>query len=295
MPPPDHVPVRVRTLLGHRDVALMVRCWRTLLECCRDPVEPVVHDDGTLTAGDGAAIQAALPGSRILWRRQADAVMAEKLARHPAARAFREGSVWGLKLLDVVLAEEGDCFYMDADVRFFRPFRGLFSREAVAGRAVFLRDTVWAAYSIRPWQLLDRRRLRVVEGINTGLTCIDRALYPLDFVDWFLAQPDWRVIPAWTEPTCWAAVAARSNGHAVDPADIVNLYPGAAVGPDTIGAHFLAAYRPRFQRELEAPVSHWDAAAAVRVNALSRLGPLSLGLNQLRRKLANERARSRQP
>jgi hypothetical protein len=268
----------------------MVRCWRTLMACCRDPVEAVVHDDGSLTEEDESRIGEALPGSRILWRRDADAVMAETLARHPAARAFRDGSIWGLKLLDVALAEKGDCFYLDADVRFFRPFQGLFRRDALAGRSVFLRDTVWTAYSIRPWHLLDRRGLKVVEGINTGLACIDRTLYPLDFVEWFLSQPDWRVIPAWTEPTCWAAVAYRANGHAADPADLLNLYPGARLGRDTVGAHFLSAHRPLFQRELEAPVPAGGEVAEIRMKPLARLGPLALGLNQWKRKVGNTRA-----
>lgn len=289
MPAPDFFPVNVRTLLCHRDVALMIHAWRTLLACSAEPVRTVVHDDGSLTVADEEALIAALPGTRVLRRVEADALMAERLARHPHARAFRAGSVWGLKLLDVALAEEGDCFYVDGDIRFFRPFRGLFTREAVAGRSVFLRDMVWTAYSIRPWHLLDRRRLRVVEGINTGLSLIDRALYDLDFVDWFLAQPDWRVIPAWTEPTCWAALAVRARGHAVDPRQIVNLYPEAQVGPEMVGAHFLSAHRAGFQAEWGREPDLAAAAAPVRFLPLGRVGPLELGLNQLGRRWRNRR------
>jgi hypothetical protein len=285
--------VRVRTLLCHRDVPLMIDCWRTLIACSVDPVETVIHEDGSLTREDEAAIQAAIPHSRVLWRRDADAIMAERLARHENARAFRAGSVWGLKLLDVVLAEAGDCFYVDGDVRFFRRFRGLFCREAVENRSVFLRDTVWTAYSIRPWHLLDGRRLRVSAAINTGLTLIDRARFDLDFVDWFLAQPDWRVIPAWTEPTCWAALAARGHGHAIDPAQVTNLYPSAHVNGGTVGAHFLSAYRNRFRDELSAPMRMADPIVEMRIQPLGKIGPVGLGLNQLKRKLSNEWARRR--
>lgn len=288
MSPPDPALVSVRTLLCHRDVDLMIGCWRTLVSCSADPVATVVHDDGSLTAEDEAAILAAIPRCRLLHRREADALMAERLARHPAARAFRAGSVWGLKLLDVVLAEPGDCYYVDGDVRFFQPFRGLFCREALAGRSVFLRDTVWAAYSVRPWHLRDRRALRVSAAVNTGLTLVDRARFDLDFVDWFLAQPDWRVIPAWTEPTCWAALAARTGGHAVDPVQLTNLYPSARVTSETVGAHFLSAYRQRFHRELAAPPRPAGPPVPVRFQPLGTLGPLGLGLNQLKRKLSNE-------
>lgn len=293
MPPSDPVPVRVRTLLCHRDVSLMIACWRTLVACSQDQVETVVHDDGSLTSEDEAAIRAAIPRSRVLRRRAADEIMAERLARHGHARAFRAGSVWGLKLLDVVLAEDGDCFYVDGDIRFFRPFRGLFCAAGVRGRSVFLRDTVWAAYSVRPWHLLDRRQLRVCAAINTGLTLIDRQLFDLDFVDWFLGQPDWRVIPAWTEPTCWAALAVRANGHAIDPAQVTNLYPDAQVTADTVGAHFLSAYRRQFSTALESAPRLAEPVVDVRLQPLGRLGAVGLGLNQLKRKLGNEWSRRR--
>lgn len=281
-------PVNVRTLLCHRDVGLFIDCWRTLIACSIDPVRTVIHEDGSLTREDEAAILAAIPNCRVLWRRDADAIMAERLARHENARAFRAGSVWGLKLIDVAIAEPGDCFYVDGDIRFFRRFRGLFSRAGVAGKSVFLRDTVWTAYSIRPWHLLDRRKLKVSAAINTGLTLIDRACYDLDYVDWFLAQPDWRVIPAWTEPTCWAGLAAHGHGHAIDPGQVTNLYPSARVTPDTLGAHFLSAYRKQFLPELAAPVNLDAPIVDVRLRPLARLGALGLGANQLKRKLGNE-------
>lgn len=279
--------LRVRMLLCRRDLDLALYCWKTLQTCSEEAFETVVHEDGSLTDADVARVEQELPRARVVRRAEADACMAERLARHAHARAFRAGSVWGLKLLDVALLEDGDCFYVDGDVRFFRPFRGLFTRAAVAGRSVFLRDTVWTAYSVRPWHLLDRRGLRVVEGINTGLTLIDRTCYDLDFVDWFLGQPDWRVIPAWTEPTCWAALAWRANGHAIDPRQIVNLYPRTTLGPNMLGAHFLSAHRAEYAAALAEPCKG-GSTAEVHFERLGRLGALALGWNQLRRKLGNE-------
>lgn len=284
--------ISVRTLLCHRDVELMLACWRTLVACSVETFATVVHEDGSLTDTDVARLTHEIPRLRVVRRADADAAMAERLAKHPHARAFRAGSVWGLKLLDVALLEPGDCYYVDGDIRFFRPFSGLFRREALTGRSVFLRDTVWMAYSVRPWHLLDRRRLRLVEGINTGLTLIDRAGYDLDFVDWFLAQADWRVIPAWTEPTCWAALARRTNGHVVDPRQMLNLYPNARVEPATVGAHFLSAHRGRFARELAQPVVA-APVEPIRFQALRPAGSIALGWNQLGRKIGNEIARRR--
>lgn len=266
----------------------MLRCWPTLVACNRDPMQTVVHDDGSLTREDEEALQMAIPHCRVLWRRDADAIMESQLRAHSHASAFRAGSVWGLKLLDVALAESGDCYYVDTDVRFFRPFVGLFAPTAIAGGPVFLRDLVWTAYSIRPWHLLDRRHLRVSAAINTGLTLVARRDYDLDFIDWFLSQPDWRVIPAWTEPTCWAALAVRMKGRAVDPAQLPNLYPQTRLGSEAIGAHFLSAYRGRFKAALDAPVITDAPPQPVRFRSLGRTGPVALAANQLKRKLGNE-------
>ena len=278
----------LRTLLCHRDVGLAIHCLDSVMRLSADPVQLVIHDDGSLTPEDREKLAKALPGSRILDRQVADDIMAERLSAYPNARAFREGSVWGLKLLDVVLAEPGLCFYLDSDIRFFLPFRGLFADAATRGRCVFLRDTVWQAYSIRPWHLLDQRGLRVASGINTGLTLCDPQVFDLGFVDWFLGQLDWRVIPAWTEPTCWAALALRADGQAIDPKQVTNLYPSAKVTEQSLGAHFLSAYRSQWQALLDQPVRHTISRATdVRFQTLRPLTAASLALNQLKRKMQN--------
>ena len=283
----------LRTLLCHRDVDLAIHCLNSAVQLSVDPVQVVIHEDGSLTPEDRHHLTSGIPGVRILDRDVADLLMTERLATYPHAQAFREGSVWGLKLLDVVLAEPGHCFYLDADIRFFRPFQGLFVDSSTRGRCVFLRDTVWQAYSIRPWHLLDQRRLRLASGINTGLTLCDPDVFDLDFVNWFLGQLDWRVIPAWTEPTCWAALALRADGHAVDPKQVMNLYPSAKVTEQTLGAHFLSAYRTQWQPLLHRPTHHFNALPTpMRFQPLRTLSFAGLAFNQFKRKLQNTVFRS---
>lgn len=277
----------VRTLLCHRDVNLAIHCLSSAVELSADPIQVVVHEDGTLTKEDREKLAEGLPSVSILNRSDADEIMAERLSKYPHAMAFRAGSVWGLKLLDVVLAEAGLCFYMDGDIRFFRPFQGLFTAEATAGRCVFLKDTVWQAYSIRPWHLMDRRGLRVASGINSGLTLCDPAVFDLDFVDWFLAQPDWRVIPAWTEPTCWAALAMRANGHAINSAQLLNLYSSARITKITLGGHFLSAYRTQWKLAMLAPLRSEEGIEQVLYEQLMPLSPWELAASQCKRKLQN--------
>jgi hypothetical protein len=287
----------LRTLLCHRDVDLAIHCLRSAVQFSSDPFQVVIHEDGSLTSEDHDKLSDALPGCRILDRDVADDLMADRLAGYPNAMTFREGSVWGLKLLDVVLAEPGLCFYLDSDIRFFQPFCGLFVDSATKGRCVFLRDTVWEAYSIRPWHLLDRRGLRVASGINTGLSLCDPDVFDLAFVDWFLGQLDWRVIPAWTEPTCWAALALRADGQAVVPEQLTNLYPSAKVSKKTLGAHFLSAYRSQWKDLLDQPIVESHAPPVeVHFQALNPLSPAGLAVNQMKRKIQNTiRTRLRKP
>jgi hypothetical protein len=278
----------LRTLLCHRDVNLAIHCLGTVLQFSADPVNLVIHEDGSLTPEDRQKLFSNLPGCRIYNRSMADAVMAERLSGFPNALAFRSSSVWGLKLLDVVLAEPGYCYYLDSDIRFYRCFSGLFTSDTTHGRCVFLRDTVWNAYSIRPWHILARRGLRVSSGINTGLTFCDPDVFDLDFIEWFLAQPDWRVIPAWTEPTCWAALSMRANGHAIDPKQLTNLYPSARVTDQFIGGHFLSAYRSQWQYLLDLTVTDMNSTPVnLRILPLKSLSALDLAINQCKRKLQN--------
>jgi hypothetical protein len=95
------------------------------------------------------------------------------------------------------------------------------------------------------------------------------------------------VIPAWTEPTCWAALAMRANGHAVNSRQIVNLYRSATLSSEAIGGHFLSAHRRFWERNLYEPLQADSPIIDVRMEALEGLHPFWLGMNQLKRKLQN--------
>lgn len=280
--------ISLRTLLCHRDVNMAIHCLKTAIHYSADPFRIVIHEDGSLDSEDRNHLAEALPGVHILDRQELDESISDCLSPYPNALAFRNNSVWGLKLFDIVLAENSLCFYIDSDIRFFRPFIGLFVPRATQGRCVFLRDTVWHAYSIRPWHLLDQRKLNVAAGINTGLTLCDPAVFDLDYIDWFLGHLDWRVIPAWTEPTCWAALALRANGHAIDPTQVTNLYPSARVTNHTVAAHFLSSYRSQWHALLDKPI-HESISSPVHIHIqqLHSLSPVELAYNQLKRKCQN--------
>src|SRR5262245_23142393 len=106
----------VRSLLGHRGVDLALQCLGSLIERSVDPLQLILHDDGTLTAEDCDRLAAGLRQPLIVRKTDATEQVLPRLARYPACAQFRQTNVLGLKLLDVPLLG-GDTFaYCDTDV-----------------------------------------------------------------------------------------------------------------------------------------------------------------------------------
>ena len=288
--------VVVRALAGKKNLSFYLRCLRSLLDHCADPIRLVIHEDGTFD--DEAREQACETLGdyfTLLPRTEADERTFDALRPHPHARKLREESIWGVEFFDPLFADDSDplSFYVDADVLFFRSFRDLFRRDVLDGKSIFLRDVVWHAYSLRPQHLLGpASRSRAARGITTAVVCWDKRLIDWDYVEWFLSKPEYRVIPEWTLPTLQAGLALGANGHAVIPEQIVNAYPKAVLGPDAFAVHLLGSYREKWLPEAEraaekAAKEEPSEPRSCRLEPCRPLGPLGLFLNQCKRKLNN--------
>ncbi len=301
MAPDSARPARtVSTLLGHAHVEMALACLGSLRRYSAEPLALFVHDDGTLTAGDRDRLAAGLAGPEIVSRAEADERMGALLARHPAARAFRREHPLGLKLLDAPLlaAEEGRgaLSYCDSDVLFLRPFARLFERPTAETGALFMADSQ-SAYSVRSWQVLLDRRLRLPARVNSGLIQFDLRLFDLDLAEWFLGRPEHRRTWAWIEQTCWALLAHGAGCRLWDPVRVAFPVEGGGPLPDAVALHFVSPLRgllPAYLREArdrrgEPPVEVGSAPAR-------SCGWPTLGRAEVRRRLARAGAlRSAQP
>jgi hypothetical protein len=232
----------VSTLLGHAHVEMAVLCLGSLLELSACPLRLRVHDDGSLTAADLERLAAGLDGPEVVSRREADARLADPLARFPAARAFRAANPLALKLLDVQLLADGDeLAYCDSDVLFLRPFRRLFHLPPGAG-ALFMFDPR-QSYSVRSWHMLAEPRLRLVGNINTGIIAFRRRLFDLDLVEWFLSHPRYQFAPVWAEQTCWALLGQPLGCHLLDPEEVGIPVPGREPPTRQVALHFVSPLR----------------------------------------------------
>jgi len=286
MPSDSTRPARtVSTLLGHAHVEMALACLGSLRRYADEPLALVVHDDGTLLAADLERLAEGLGEPRVLRRAEADERMAALLVRHPAARAFRRDHPLGLKLLDApLLARDGELSYCDSDVLFLRPFARLFARPVEAG-AVFMRDTQ-CAYSVRSWQVLLDRGLRLAARVNSGLFQLDLGRFDLDLAEWFLGRPEHRRTWPWIEQTGWALLARRAGCWLWDPARIAFPRPDGGLAPEAVALHFVSPLRGLLPACLRAARDRRGDPPVEVGSAPARLcGPLALAGAEARRRL----------
>ena len=240
----------VRTLLGHAQVPIALRCLASLQQCSAESVTLRIHDDGTLAAADIDALRSALPGCDLVARRDADDAVLPHLTRHPHCRAFRQTSPLALKLFDVALLETGDLAYCDSDVLFLRRVRGLYEWSGAHESCAFMAD-VLDAYALRPWHVSPLTSLRVLAKANSGLIHFrDAAGIDLDVLEHVLGRPPLQAMarrrPYWVEQTCWAALGARGKATLFDPAQVRIVTPEVDLRePTLLAAHFVSTYRSR--------------------------------------------------
>jgi hypothetical protein len=112
-----------------------------------EPINLLIHDDGTLTRADREKLMARVTGAGILSREEADSFVQPLLKRYPKCRAYRELHPFALKLIDMALMQSEELAYCDSDVLFVRPHKGLFSWPDLKTSAIFMQD-IQDAYSL---------------------------------------------------------------------------------------------------------------------------------------------------
>jgi hypothetical protein len=227
------------------------QCLVSMLAYSTNPINLVVHDDGTLTETDVETLRTSLVRCSFVSRREADERMAPILARFPAARKFRERCAVGIKMLDLFYTEQSETIaYCDSDVLFFHPYCDLFLLPDPTIRMVTMKDHL-QSYSVYPWHLERQRQLKLAASVNCGMLAFRRSCYDPDLVEWFFSLPDLRAHNQWTEQTCWAMLAARANAWQWDPSQVRIIAGLRDLRMDPIVGHFVTAFRKFLPREEE--------------------------------------------
>ena len=261
MVPQDDERIIVQSLIGGSQLPFYLRCLKSLLAFCKDPIDLQLHSDDSLSQEDKDSIHAELDGAiiNITESSQNTSRVLDCLQGRPNCQKFRKESIWGIEFFDPLFANPNApiSYYLDADILFLRPFSGLFDRSQTEGGAVFLKDTQWDAYCFRPWSLLGLgKKPEVVKGITTGLVFWDKRAIDWDYLEWFLGASYLHKIPEWIMPTAQAGLANRCNAKTVCPNQITNLYPNAQIHEDTFGVHLLGSYRKDWIEKLAQEGNH---------------------------------------
>ena len=250
----SNIPV-VQTLIGKNQLTFYLRCLKSLVAFCQDRIDLQLHSDGSLSQEDNDSIHAELDGTMVTITDSAknSSRILDCLQGRPNCQKVRKDSIWGIEFFDPIYAfpHVPISFYLDADILFLRPFSGLFDRKQVRNGAIFLKDTQWDAYCLKPFDFIGKhKKPEVVEGINTGLVFWDKRVIDWDYLEWFLGESDLHHIPEWIMPTAQAGLANRCNAKTVSPKQITNLYPNAKITNRTFGVHLYGSYREKWIEKL---------------------------------------------
>lgn len=245
----------VQSLIGTKQLPFYISCLRSLIEFSKDKFDLHLHSDGSLSQTDEDFIHAELKETKITIsdsRINKDHVM-DCLSGKPNCQKFRKESIWGIEFFEPLFLDDKDpvSFYLDADIIFLQPFSGLFNRSITENGAIFLKDTQWDAYCLKPSHFIGKnKKPEVVEGINTGLVFWDKRVIDWDYLEWFLSESHLHHIPEWIMPTAQAGLANRCNAKTVCAKQITNLYPNAKISNETFGAHLYGSYRKKWIEKL---------------------------------------------
>jgi hypothetical protein len=220
-------------------------CLTSFLANSRQPLELVIHDDGSLTAEDFAVLKELPGGVEIISKQQANETMAEIVRPYPNLRKYRDTDFWGIKLLDCVHFGGKEVFcYCDTDILFYRPFQGLFDLDSHGADFLFMLDA-WCAYSVNVKDRSIFRDRKCVHNANGGLLCMRRSLYDLAFLDDLFGD---RRLHGWTdhrEQTAWGFLAARGKARTYDKSQFPMVQKKTRYSPRWVGAHFFSPGRFR--------------------------------------------------
>jgi hypothetical protein len=226
------------------------------MKYCEEPISLLLHNDGSLDNSDKDLIETTL-SNQISFAdpKETEVQTMDRLQGLPNCQSFRKKSLWGVEFFDPLFTDPTNpiSFYIDADILFLRPFSGLFDSTKIQGGALFLQDTQWDAYCLRPRHLLGfGRRPIIVQGITTAIVCWDKRVIDWEYLEWFLGQFKFHSIPEWVMPTAQAGLASLCQSKVVSPTQLRNLYPNASIEKETFGVHLLGSYREEWLPKIDA-------------------------------------------
>jgi len=234
----------LHTMAGRNHIDLAARCLSSIVKYYDRPIHVIVHEDGSVGPEDVARFQKSVPGSTFIFKRNADSIVNDFMAKYPACRKLRDKLVYGLKIFDIQILEEGpELSYADCDILFLRPISRFFHLpEDPSAGGVFMKDPR-QAYCLTPYQLMRNRKLHLADRLNGGLLHFRRSAFDWDLVEWFLKHDEYVIHPYWKEQTAWSVLAAATRSWFWDEEQVRVITEKSELTDRVAVAHYVSSYR----------------------------------------------------
>jgi hypothetical protein len=237
-------PLVVRALICHAHVEMGITCFASLFRCSDRVIDLRLHDDGSLTPEDEAALLRAFPTAKVIKREEADQIVPEVLRSSPRCLEFRRHGGLALKLLDTLAISHEPFLLLDSDVLFFNPFEDLFNSLSNGNAFIYMEDYVYA-YTLAPREMMADRELRPVFRLNSGLMLVRPDRVDISFIEHLLGKrPAFRQ-ERLAEQTIWGILAGKYGARKWNERQVTvvnsDFYPSA----DQVAAHFVSPSRHR--------------------------------------------------
>lgn len=283
--------ILVQTLVGGKEINFYIECLKSLIGFCKDPIKLLLHTDGSLTSNDKDRVLSMLGDNTVSFSdaKKCKEATLDQLKGKPNCQMIRNNSLWGIEFFDPLFVDNHEqySFYIDADILFIKPFKGLFDKDVVKSGALFLKDAQWDAYSMRPWHLLgSKKKLQIVQGITTALVCWDKSVIDWDYLEWFLGENQFHGLKEWILPSAQSGLAARCSARTIASSQVLNMYPNAKIKKNTFGLHLLGSFRQSWFPKIEnyRNLENFDHPPLSPIFENCQLQtPLGYGMNQVKR------------
>lgn len=239
-------PVLVRNLCCHRDVGMALVALSSLQTYSEEPVSLVIHDDGSLTDEDCQLLEMRLRNARVVRRRDADDIVEPAIASYPLLLEARRKIPFFLKLLDLYLVHPDPVVrFVDSDILFQQPFRGLFDLKGMNATAVFMTD-IRSAFGFRLKQFWPLGPLRFTRRLNSGIFAVPASSRDFDFLHSTLQHTG--IVQAlhhrgWYEQGLWSAIGFKLHASLYLESQIALSETANKIPHNTIGLHLTGTAR----------------------------------------------------
>jgi hypothetical protein len=254
--PPVSVPslstsnISIHILTNRKDWRLAAWSVVTFLTQLKKNIPVIIHDDGTLTTWQAERLQTLLPGSQIVWRKDADNIVLKALHDRPMCKQFRNEYNNSIKLFDPWLVVGAkDIFTLDSDLLFFRRPTALIEWMNGKREKNLWNEDVQTAYTLTAEEIQEYFNIKIIPKINSGLGAVSGKSFDLDILEHYLSHPNarshhWRI-----EQTGYAILSCNYGAELLDKSYLISLAKNLGIIEHITARHYVGAVRTQMYIE----------------------------------------------